>query len=111
MSASPRSGPPSPEDFARQFQALLRQHLQQTQQPSSHSDLASAPPEEPGGESQSAFRFDLKPREVKVHLDRFVIQQDEAKKVLSVALCDHYHHVRLAMEGREHPNYTKQNII
>src|SRR5262249_33638105 len=44
-------------------------------------------------------------------LDRFVIQQDEAKKVLSVALCDHYHHVRLAREGKEQPNYTKQNII
>src|SRR5207245_11251929 len=52
-----------------------------------------------------------KPREVKAHLDRFVIKQDEAKKVLSVALCDHYHHVRLALDGKESPNYAKQNII
>jgi len=59
----------------------------------------------------AAFQFDKKPRDVKAHLDRFVIKQDEAKKVISVALCDHYHHVRLALEGREHPNYTKQNII
>src|SRR5205823_5504642 len=57
------------------------------------------------------FRFDQKPRDVKTYLDRFVIQQDEAKKVLSVALCDHYHHVRLAREGNGQPNYTKQNII
>jgi len=28
-----------------------------------------------------------------------------------VALCDHYHHVRLALEGKESPNYAKQNII
>ena len=48
---------------------------------------------------------------MKDYLDRFVIQQDEAKKVLSVALCDHYHHVRLALEGKESPNYAKQNII
>src|SRR5207245_4178016 len=48
---------------------------------------------------------------VKAHLDRFVIKQDEAKKVLSVALCDHYHHVRLALDGKESPNYAKQNII
>src|SRR5205085_2156402 len=41
----------------------------------------------------------------------FVIRQDEAKKVLSVAMCDHYHHVRLAREGKDQPNYTKQNII
>ncbi len=31
--------------------------------------------------------------------------------MLSVALCDHYHHVRLALEGKETPNYAKQNII
>ena len=31
--------------------------------------------------------------------------------MLSVALCDHYHHVRLALEGRESVNYAKQNII
>ena len=31
--------------------------------------------------------------------------------MLSVALCDHYHHVRLALEGKESPNYAKQNII
>lgn len=58
-----------------------------------------------------AFQFTHKPRDVKAHLDRFVIKQEEAKKVLSVALCDHYNHVRLAREGRETPNYAKQNII
>ncbi len=72
----------------------------------------SAPVGEPQKEGRRAeFDFDQKPREVKAYLDRFVIQQEEAKKVLSVALCDHYHHVRLAFEGKEQPNYTKQNII
>lgn len=58
-----------------------------------------------------SFLFDKKPRDIKAYLDRFVIRQDEAKKVLSVAMCDHYHHVRLAVEGKEQTNYTKQNII
>ena len=49
------------------------------------------------------FSFDKKPRDVKAYLDRFVIKQEEAKKVLSVALCDHYHHVRLAREGKASP--------
>jgi len=40
-----------------------------------------------------------------------VIKQDEAKKVLSVALCDHYHQVRLAFEGKETPNYAKQILF
>ncbi len=62
-------------------------------------------------ESDGTFQFSYKPRDVKAHLDRFVIKQDEAKKVLSVALCDHYNHVRFAREGKETPNYAKQNII
>ncbi len=79
--------------------------------PQPHTE--SAPPDEAVEEelSEIDFEFHHKPREVKAHLDRFVIKQDEAKKVLSVALCDHYHHVRLALEGNEQPNYTKQNVI
>ncbi len=58
-----------------------------------------------------AMRFDLKPRDVKVHLDRFVIGQLEAKKVLSVALCDHFNHVRLCLEGNPAAHYQKQNVL
>lgn len=57
--------------------------------------------------------FSLKPREIRDHLDRFVIQQAEAKKVLSVAICDHYNHVRQCIENaalRER-DYAKQNIL
>src|SRR6185369_4980401 len=63
------------------------------------------------GSKEGDFEFKYKPREVKAYLDRFVIKQEEAKKVLSVALCDHYQHVRLALAGKDQPNYTKQNII
>src|SRR5215468_1656449 len=107
------SGPPSPEEFQRQLSDFVRQHLQ-------HSRSGSPAPEPEGtktGDSRSPsgkdelFEFAHKPRDIKAHLDRFVIKQDEAKKVLSVALCDHYHHVRLALEGKESPNYAKQNVI
>ncbi len=57
------------------------------------------------------FSFSLKPIEVARHLDRFVIGQKEAKKVLSVALCDHFQHVRLTLEGKEAPFYQKQNVL
>jgi ATP-dependent Clp protease ATP-binding subunit ClpX len=57
--------------------------------------------------------FNRKPREIKEYLDRFVIQQNEAKKVLSVAICDHYNHVRQCLEnpalGKK--EYAKQNIL
>src|SRR5580658_4929197 len=99
------NGPPTPEEFQRQLQEFMRQHLAGATP--GKPDLSGADDSTPGKD----FSFDKKPRDVKIYLDRFVIQQEEAKKVLSVALCDHYHHVRLAREGRSQANYAKQNVI
>ena len=107
------SGPPSPEEFQRQLSEFMRQHFQRARRAAG----CAARRRRRAGQSPARqakadqFEFNYKPREVKEYLDRFVIKQDEAKKVLSVALCDHYHHVRLALEGKESPNYAKQNII
>ena len=81
-----------------------------------------APDSKPEGGSQDAENaaildrirtFNLRPREIRDHLDRFVIQQTEAKKVLSVAICDHYNHVRACLERPElrETDYAKQNIL
>lgn len=66
-------------------------------------------------EPQKTFdlKFDLKPKDIKKYLDRYVIKQDEAKKALAIAVCDHYNHVR---ECHENPDatdtdYSKQNIV
>ena len=55
----------------------------------------------------------MSPKEVKSYLDRFVIKQDEAKKALSIAICDHYNHVRRCLEDPEADDmhYYKQNIL
>lgn len=58
-----------------------------------------------------AFSFDLRPADIARYLDRFVIGQREAKKVLSVALCDHFQHVRMTLEGKAAPFYQKQNVL
>lgn len=57
--------------------------------------------------------FSMKPREIRDWLDKFVIKQDEAKKVLSVAICDHYNHIRRCIENPElaEREYAKQNIL
>jgi len=57
------------------------------------------------------FSFALKPADIAKHLNRFVIGQREAKKVLSVALCDHFQHVRMTLEGNAAPFYQKQNVL
>ena len=57
--------------------------------------------------------FSMKPREIRDYLNRFVIKQDEAKKVLAVSICDHYNHIRRCMRDPELNNkeYGKQNIL
>jgi len=74
--------------------------------------------EKPTPAEAEEFGFDFLPRDIKAHLDRFVIKQDEAKKVLSIAVCDHYNHVnylrRLEKEDAaraEETEYAKQNVI
>jgi len=57
------------------------------------------------------FSFNLKPVDIARYLNRFVIGQTEAKKVLSVALCDHFQHVRLSLAGDVAPFYQKQNVL
>lgn len=108
------TGPTSPEEFQKKLHDLFRQHLPDFRF-NAPPKTDSTPPVNPDPPAAvpplDLNRFRLKPREVKAHLDRFVIQQDEAKKVLSVALCDHYHAVRQALEGKDQPNYTKQNVI
>ena len=60
---------------------------------------------------EKALEFERKPSEIKEYLDRFVIQQDDAKKVLATAICDHYHHLQSAASPEEWRDYKKQNII
>jgi len=57
--------------------------------------------------------FSLKPRDIRDYLDRFVIRQDEAKKMLAVAICDHYNHVRACLESQavREQDYAKHNMI
>jgi endopeptidase Clp ATP-binding regulatory subunit ClpX len=109
-------GPPSPEEFQRRLSDLMRQHFPGTRipgfmasEPAAQADSPTTGPAQDDPDDIAGFQY--KPRDVKAYLDRFVIQQEEAKKVLSVALCDHYHHVRMAREGNDHPNYLKQNIL
>jgi len=105
------SGPPSPEEFQRQLSDFVRQHFHQARTAAQEAEPSGTAEKGESKSKDEGFAFDYKPRQIKEYLDRFVIKQDDAKKVLSVALCDHYHHVRLALDGKESSNYAKQNVI
>lgn len=107
---------PTPQEIEKEFQEYLEKKYGGTVRVMN----ATATEPTPEGEAETPepkktfdLKFDLKPREIKQYLDRYVIKQDEAKKALAIAVCDHYNHVR---ECHENPDaadtdYSKQNIV
>ncbi len=59
---------------------------------------------DPAKSTEQAFTFADLPCDIKAHLDRFVIRQDEAKKVLRIAVCDHYNHLKAVRAERSKDN-------
>ncbi len=53
----------------------------------------------------------LKPKEIKEYLDQYVIGQDEAKKVISVAVYNHFKRILFANHNNKEVEIEKSNII
>jgi endopeptidase Clp ATP-binding regulatory subunit ClpX len=111
--------PPTPEELQRDLAEFLRNKygtnvqlgVQVHAQPTQPNEAPTHPPTDAG--RSKALDFNLKPKEVKAYLDRFVIGQDDAKRALAIAICDHYNHVR---ECERNPKlrdaeYQKQNVL
>ena len=58
--------------------------------------------------SNAAFKL-IKPADIKAHLDQYVIGQDSAKKILSVAVYNHYK--RLSQTNTDDVEIEKSNIM
>jgi ATP-dependent Clp protease ATP-binding subunit ClpX len=112
---------PSPEELKAKLSEFMKKNFGDQvsfttmAQPDAEQAGIDEKPAEPASDE---FAFGFLPRDIKAHLDRFVIKQDEAKKVLSIAVCDHYNHVnylrRLEREDAkraEETEYAKQNVI
>ena len=71
--------------------------------------------EELAERSSGGFKADinlLKPLEIKNHLDEYVIGQDEAKRVLSVAVYNHYKRLtQKTLKKDDDTEIEKSNII
>ena len=117
--------PPTPEEIAKKLADLMGENF------GGKVNFTAVPPmgftpdsgddheeieESPAKERQ--YDFPYRPRDIKAHLDRFVIKQDEAKKVLSIAVCDHYNRASFMqrMEAEDPGKakdieFAKQNVI
>ena len=62
-------------------------------------------------EEELELDFDYRPKDIKAYLDEYVISQDEAKKTLAIAICDHYNHIKRDYELGHDSHYFKQNIL
>src|SRR3954468_4015729 len=114
---------PSPEELKAKLSEFMKTNFGDKVAFTTYTEPQTAEAEAPAEEKpretgEEPFVFDFLPRDIKAHLDRFVIKQDEAKKVLSIAVCDHYNHVnylrRLEKEDAvraEETEYAKQNVI
>ena len=106
---------PTPEQLHQRLQEFLRASFTQNPPPQAGTSETGDVPPEPEEKGHPVFQFEFTPRDIKRHLDRFVIKQDDAKKALSIAVCDHYHHAQYAAslqpEEAAKVEYAKQNVI
>lgn len=118
--------PASPEEVTRKLEDFIKNTLGGQvlftridgpggrRMPETHEATPEPPQQE---RSSETFEFNYRPADIKAHLDRYVIHQDEAKKVLATAVCDHYHHAQMLREHRESDTlgprleFSKQNVI
>ncbi|MFT5469899.1 MAG: ATP-dependent Clp protease ATP-binding subunit ClpX [Verrucomicrobiales bacterium] len=130
----PPPSTPTPEEISKQLSEFMKNTFPGAmaftmpgggtpgQTPKPVEPEGSDPPLETEEPEEDAFAdiydFSLRPRDIKAHLDRFVIKQDEAKKVLSIAVCDHYNHAKFLRRLEEQDSeaarkveFAKQNVI
>src|SRR5271169_6439551 len=104
---------PSPEEIQTKLSEFMKKEFgdrvvfasPQTERAETSSPVDNSP------RKAIEFDFHLKPKDVKLHLDRFVIQQEDAKKALAIAVCDHYNRVKAAEQGEELRDYVNQNVL
>jgi len=105
---------PTPEQVQKEFERFVKERfggkVQIFAQQMARSDDTDAEDEAEERQDSTKFSFSLKPKDIKEHLDRYVIRQDEAKKALAIAVCDHYNHVQEDLRHKDY-EYYKQNIM
>ena len=112
---------PSPEEIRKEFEKVIREKFGQSVQfhtevavpRSSRVKTVKRDDHEEDESPLKKIKFDYTPKQVKAHLDKNIIHQTEAKKALSIAICDHYNHVLDCIHNKQNDNfnYAKQNVL
>ncbi len=113
---------PTPDEISQKLSDFLKENfggaVDFTAMPDTPEVQEDSEPPDEVGEVVDLLDFNHRPRDIKSHLDRFVIRQDEAKKALSIAVCDHYNHAKYLRRLREEDpdraatvEFAKQNVI
>ena len=100
--------------FAPFMQSMAGNNDADKKEEGGSKESAPEEPEPTRDEKLDSIRgFNRKPKEIRDYLDRFVIKQEQAKRVLSVAVCDHYNHIRTCLKDSRKANasYVKPNVL
>ena len=100
--------------FAPFMQSMAGNNDADKKEEGGNKESAPEEPEPTRDEKLDSIRgFNRKPKEIRDYLDRFVIKQEQAKRVLSVAVCDHYNHIRTCLKDSRKANasYVKPNVL
>lgn len=120
------SKPPTPEEISKKLADFMKSSFGSDVNFSTFPGMATGdteaddeePVDPPEDRDETIYEFSYRPKDIKQHLDRFVIRQDDAKKALALAVCDHYNHAkylrRLEEESpdkRDGIEFAKQNVV
>src|SRR5258708_37021576 len=88
---------PSPEELQKKIQEFMKANFGDKVSVAAFTQPETTEEEPPVQPAQNfdPLEFRLTPTQGKLHLDRFVIRQDEVKKTLAIADCVHDNHVYL----------------
>jgi ATP-dependent Clp protease ATP-binding subunit ClpX len=99
------------EACVMQANEILRQYIQNMSKNGKEETGAAGATEEKT-KPDATFHLDKTPKQIKAFLDQYVIGQDEAKKVLSVAVYNHYKRIDYyAKRKNDDVEIDKSNII
>lgn len=78
-----------------------------------YGGMMPVPPEPEFEEPVKEFKLpkNITPRDIKKHLDQYVIGQDQAKKIISVAVYNHYKRLMHPAETDDEVQIEKSNIL